>query len=233
MIMKGQTSEASAGWGAELRRRFGILWFLKMIGTVAVLTLFFVAYFWVLRHPARAVTVMPTPFVDDCIGFVPMALPLYLSLWVYVGLLPAFYKNLRELLHYVAGVFGLSLVGLGIFYRWPTAVAMVETDRGQAGWYAFLKRMDESGNACPSLHVAFAVFTAIGFHHLLREVNAGRIAFLVNILWSAGICYSTIAIRQHVFLDLVAGTLLGALAGMIVFAERWPVWRKTGEKSAT
>ena len=220
------TNEVNGGgWLRELGRRFGIWWFLKMVGTMAFMGLFFVGYFWVLRHPGGSVTIMPRTFLDEWIGFVPMALPVYLSLWLYVGLLPALYKNFAELFHYVLGVIGLSLFGLGVFYRWPTTVPMVDLDRMQAPWFAFLKRMDASGNACPSLHVAFAIFTAIGFTRLLREVKAPRIAFVINVLWSAGICYSTVAIRQHVVLDLVAGTVLGVVAGKLVFSERWATWR--------
>ncbi len=70
---------------------------------------------------------------------------------------------------------------------------------------------DASGNACPSLHVAFAVFTAVWFGHLLRQMKAGGLARSLNWLWCAGILYSTIATRQHVALDVLAGAVLGAV----------------------
>jgi membrane-associated phospholipid phosphatase len=83
---------------------------------------------------------------------------------------------------------------------------------------AFLKSADAAGNACPSLHVAFAVFSACWFGRLLRQLGAGRIARIGNVLWCAGILYSTVATRQHVFLDVVAGAALGAL---VAVASQW------------
>jgi membrane-associated phospholipid phosphatase len=76
---------------------------------------------------------------------------------------------------------------------------------------AFLKNVDASGNACPSLHVAFAVFTLGWLHRLLHEMGAGLTIKTVNWLWCAAIVYSTIATRQHVVLDVVAGAALGAI----------------------
>ncbi|UUZ71359.1 hypothetical protein LP415_20210 [Polaromonas sp. P1(28)-8] len=36
---------------------------------------------------------MPVIGLDQLISFEPLALPLYLSLWVYVSLLPAFFRH--------------------------------------------------------------------------------------------------------------------------------------------
>ena len=76
--------------------------------------------------------------------------------------------------------------------------------------FSFLKAADASGNACPSLHVAFAVFTAIWLGHLLRQMRIGRLIRAISWLWCLGILYSTIATRQHVSLDVLAGAILGA-----------------------
>jgi membrane-associated phospholipid phosphatase len=76
---------------------------------------------------------------------------------------------------------------------------------------SFLRTMDVAANACPSLHAAFAVFTAIWFERLLRELGVGRFVRALNWLWCLGILYSTLAIRQHVVLDTLAGAILGAI----------------------
>ena len=71
--------------------------YLKGLGTTAFISMFFVAYFYVLRHPASPPTVMPVIWLDRLIGFQPLALPVYLSLWLYVSLLPAFLATRPEL----------------------------------------------------------------------------------------------------------------------------------------
>src|ERR1019366_1032980 len=63
--------------------------YLKSIGTTLFISLFFGAYFYLLKEPAYPTTVMPIALLDRLIGFQPLALPMYLSLWVYVSLPPA------------------------------------------------------------------------------------------------------------------------------------------------
>ena len=186
-----------------------------MLGTTLGMTVFFVAYFWVLNHPQSPVTPMPLTVVDRLIEFRPGALPLYLSLWFYVSLAPALLVNRRELVSYGVAAVGLSVVGLGIFFIWPTAVPVPNVDWSEHPGFAFLKSADAAGNACPSLHVAFAVFTAVWFARLLRQMGSGRLLHRLNWLWCLGIMYSTVATRQHVSLDVVAGAILGLSAAII------------------
>ncbi|MBI3885553.1 MAG: phosphatase PAP2 family protein, partial [Opitutae bacterium] len=191
-------------------------WPAKMLGTTLGMTAFFAAYFWLLRHPHFPVTVMPLTAVDRLIGFFPEALPLYLSLWLYLSLGPALLTDRRELFSYGVAALALSLLGLGIFFFWPTAVPRPDLDWSQHHpAFALLKSVDASGNACPSLHVAFAVFTAVWLGRVLRQMRAPRLARAANWLWCLGILYSTVAIRQHVALDVVAGAVLGALAAVL------------------
>jgi hypothetical protein len=174
------------------------------------MTFFFIAYFWVLNHPLSPATIMPVTAVDRLISFQPGALWLYLSLWLYVSLAPALLSERREMWSYAVVTVGMSLIGLGIFLLWPTTVIWRDADWSQYRAFAFLKAVDGAANACPSLHVAFAMFTAIWLESLLRQMGAGRIVRGGNWLWCLGIVYSTIAIRQHVALDVVAGAGLGA-----------------------
>jgi len=204
-----------AGWLRPAGARLLVWWPVKMAGTSLGMTLFFLVYFWVLKHPLAPVTIMPPTIVDRLVGFQPHALPLYLSLWFYVSLAPALLVDRRELVSYGLAWVALSVIGLGIFLRWPTAVLQGEVDWSQYPRFTFLKSVDGAGNACPSLHVAFAVFTAFWFARLLPELGAGRFVRVLNWLWCLGIVYSTMATRQHVFLDALAGAGLGTLAAIV------------------
>ncbi len=206
---------AEAGWLRQVLPRIFTWWWVKMVGITAIMTGFFVAYFWLLHHPVHAVAVVPTTAIDRWIGFWPGALPLYLSLWLYVSLAPALLVDRREILSYGLAALGLGVIGLGIFYCWPTAVPSLDVNWSQHPSFAFLKSVDASGNACPSLHVAFAVFTAVWFGRIFRQMGAGRLVNALSWLWCLGILYSTVATRQHVFLDVLAGAALGAaVAGL-------------------
>ena len=192
-------------------RRIAVHWVAKMVGTTVAMSAFFAVYFWLLNHSRGSVTTVPRIWLDRMIPFQPWALALYASLWVYVSLAPSLLVSGRALVSYAAAAVALSVAGFGVFILWPTTVPPPEVDPSHAGSLAFLKAVDASGNAFPSLHVAFAVFTAIWFERLLREMGAGSLVRAVNWLWCAGILYSTMATRQHVALDVLAGAALGAI----------------------
>ena len=184
---------------------------LKGIGTTLFIGLFFGAYFYLLKHPAYPTTVMPFTLLDRLIGFQPQALPVYLSLWVYVSLPPALLATRRELYGYGLAIAATCLAGLIIFYFWPTAVPAAHIDWSRYPDVDFLKNLDAAGNACPSLHVATAVFSGIWLQHLLRRYGAPQWIRIGNGAWCIGIIYSTLATRQHVAVDVLAGLVLGAL----------------------
>jgi membrane-associated phospholipid phosphatase len=196
---------------------------LKSIGTLLFISLFFGAYFYLLKEPAYPTTVMPITWLDGLIGFQPLALPMYLSLWVYVSLPPAFLATRRELYGYGLAMAGTCLAGLVVFYLWPTAVPAADIDWTQYPDVDFLKSLDASGNACPSLHVATAVFSGIWLHHLLRRFGAPLWIFIFNGTWCAGIVYSTLATRQHVAVDVLAGLVLGVLGAYLSLRRRGDV----------
>ena len=204
-----QNRRPDAGWLHQAGVGLVTWWPAKMAGTSLGMAAFFAAYFWLLRHPLYPLTTMPLTAVDRLIGFRPESLPLYCSFWLYIALAPALMINRRELVSYGLAAIGLSVIGLGIFLFWPTTLPRCDVDWSQHPSFAFLKAVDASGNACPSLHVAFAVFTAVWFERLLRQMGAGRLVRACSWIWCLGIVYSTVAIRQHVSLDVLAGTVLG------------------------
>jgi membrane-associated phospholipid phosphatase len=201
----------TAAWTGEAARRLGTLCWLKCASTTLGITGFFMAYFWVMEHSLGRFTVMPLTALDRAISFRPDALPLYLSLWVYVSLPSALCANARELGSYALGCLALGLAGLSVFLLWPSAVPAFGIDWSVHPWMAFMKSVDEVGNACPSMHVAFAVFAAVWLQRQMRHMRVPRWLYLLSVFWCVGIVYSTIATRQHVALDAYAGIVLAIL----------------------
>ena len=184
-------------------------WF-KFFGISAFIGVFFWAYLYLLKHPAFPVTTMPLTVVDQWIGFAPVALVPYLSLWLFC-ILPVHVMQARSRLwNYGACVGAMCLLALSIFYWLPNAVPTPDIDWALYPGVAFLKGVDAAGNACPSLHVAAAVYSSFWLYWLLREMRAGWYLQGLQILWCVAIVVSTMATKQHVSLDVLAGTLLGA-----------------------
>ncbi len=196
-------------WYRQLWPRYCRLFWLKCSGTTAIMSLFFAAYFHLLRHPAYPSITMPLTVVDTLVPFFPPSLFIYASLWIYVPLAPALLLGLRELIAYGFWVTGLCVSGLLIFYFWPTTLMADSFNRGQHWGFDILQGIDAAGNACPSMHVATAAFSAYWFERLFKEMNAGALARLFNLFWFVAIAYSTMATKQHVFIDVVAGIALG------------------------
>ena len=209
------TPTAAPAWA----RRLGRLWLqhpvLKTLGVFAFTALFFQAYFFLLAYPRQPALVMPLTAPDHWIALQPLAFWPYVSLWIYVGVVPALMPSLRALVAYGAWAAALCVAGLACFWAWPTAVPwsaqqLAPALDGHAG-FALLRGVDAAGNACPSLHVGSAVFTAIWLDRVLQSIGSPAWLRGVNAGWVALIAWSTVATRQHVWLDVVAGAALGAV----------------------
>ena len=215
-------SSQTIPWHLQILTRMKSHFFLKASGITLFMSAFFAGYIYLLKNPVFPVTMMPLTFLDMAVGFKPDALILYVSLWLYVTLPPALQATRRELIHYGLAVGALCVTGLACFLVWPTAVPAANIDWDQNYGFSILKGVDAAGNACPSLHVATAVFSAMWLNRLLLEVGAPRIVRVFNWAWCVGIVYSTLATKQHVAVDMIAGAMLGMFAASLSLA--WPSW---------
>lgn len=213
---------------AAIWRRLCRLWWLKAIGTSLFTYVFFLAYLELLHRPLFPVFEMPLTWVDRQVGFQPWALAAYASLWVYVSLPAALAADRGRLFSLGWHMGALCMAGLLFFVFWPTAVPPAAVDWGLYPGYELLKGIDRGGNACPSLHVATALYAALWLMAELRGLRCGRAWHVLNWGWCALIAFSTLATKQHVMLDVLAG---GGLALVVAFfspglrgcrAGKWP-----------
>jgi membrane-associated phospholipid phosphatase len=208
-----------APWKSELWFRIRTLFLLKFVGTSVFTWLFFIGYFHLLRFPASEVTTMPLTALDHLIPFQPQWLFAYLTLWFYVGVAPGLQRNFAELVVYGLWVGALCLTGLALFYLWPTAIPPMTLDVSGHPGFAMLQGVDASGNACPSMHVAVAIFTAVRLDDVWRQMRTPLAFRWANALWFLAIAWSTLAVKQHVALDALAGALLGL--AFVLPSLRW------------
>jgi membrane-associated phospholipid phosphatase len=211
----------SPSWLALLGQRLPRHSFIKATGTMTFMVLFFWGYFAVMRHPLGPATEMPLTAIDAWISPSPLAFPVYASLWVYVSIPPALFSRFRTLALFGFWIALLCLVCLAIFWIWPTTIPAFSVDWSGYPGMALIKGVDAGGNACPSLHVASAAFAAIWLDRLLRGVAAPAWLRGVNGVQCAAIIWSTMATRQHVFLDVAAGLAAGLLfAALSLYCAR-------------
>ncbi len=201
--------------GMRLRRNV----VLTIIGTTAFNALFFMGYFHVQRHPVYVPITVPVTPLDLMISYQPQFLAAYVSLWIYVGAGPALQRSLSEIATYVLWMAGLCATGLAIFYFWPTQVPPLPHGAATLSGFDLLHRLDEAGNACPSMHVAVATFTLLRLDEVFRSTRAPLFLRWINSAWFVVIVYSTMAIKQHMALDVAAGALLGLM--FVLPSLRW------------
>jgi len=198
----------------ELGRRVRSLLWLKSIGVPAFMTLFFWGYLYILKHAYFPVATMPLTAIDRLIPYQVSGWLLYVSLWAYVQLPLSLIDNRRELFLYGWVATGISLIGFACFILWPTAVPAISDDVA-GSLFSGIRSIDTTGNSCPSLHVAFSVFTALWLERFLRKSMPSTTLRLLNALWCLGIVYSTLATKQHVALDACAGAVLGFASALV------------------
>jgi membrane-associated phospholipid phosphatase len=202
----------------SLLERARQLWWLKAAGTALFMWLFFRLYFLIQGAPHFPVRQVPLTWLDRAIPMQYWAWWPYLSLWVYTGLPPALQPDLRALIHYGVCIGLLCGLGLACFYLWPTSTATLY--KPPEAVLDALKGIDLAGNACPSLHVASAVFSWAWLRTQLREAGAGRRWQLASLIWACAIVVSTLVTKQHAAWDVLGGALLGGTGAAAALRSR-------------
>ncbi len=197
---------------ASLWQRVIAEWKIKLLLGGAITVLFWGGYFRLenIAHPR--IVQMPALAVDRMIPFMPGAAFIYVSQFFTMPLVIWLMISRRQLLRCCGGLLLLIGASFFLFYCWPTAVARPESVPGRFFIYDLVVGADQNRNACPSLHAAFGVFTAGCAWEVFRGWRYSRWLIGASWVWTAAILASTLLIKQHVFLDLLAGGLLGIMS---------------------
>jgi len=194
---------------------------LKLFLLVVLNLLVYLPYLFLQRHQFFRTTMMPPSFLDRIIPFSDLAVWPYLSIDLLMPVGPFLMKNRQQILRYAAGIVIIGLVADAIFLFWPTACPRPEAT-GTNALYRILVMIDNPYHACPSLHAAFAVYSACCGGLVLRELRAPGYWRLGLWLWALLILYATLATKQHVLADIAAGSLLALGAYRFAFGSWYP-----------
>jgi membrane-associated phospholipid phosphatase len=194
-------------------------WKIKLFAGGLATGVFWICYFLLERYPVFPVRIMPASIFDRLVPFVPAAAPVYVSQFITMSLLAWLMTSKQELLAFCKGIALISIVSFLVFFFYPTCVVRPQEPVIDHDFiYDAIVRIDNPRNAFPSLHAAFGIFLAAYAPVVFRGWNSGRI--LVGIVWlcTAAVLASTLLTKQHVLMDVLAGSLLG-FAGYFVSAR--------------
>lgn len=151
--------------------------------------------------------------IDKWIGFHPYSIYLYLSFFflIWYSFIKVCEKSVKEL----SILIPISALMAALFYlEFSTKIVSLnqevsinKSDTLTLFIYHLINKNDTHMNCLPSLHGAI---TVICIYYILREKDKLWVK-VFYIMWGLAICWSAIAIRQHLSLDIVVGMIYGVL----------------------
>jgi membrane-associated phospholipid phosphatase len=198
---------------------------LKLILLVVLNLWVYVPYFFLQRHHFFPATDMPSSFFDRMIPFSDKAVWLYLSIYLLMPVGPFLMNSRKQIFRYAIGIVLISLFANAIFLFWPTSCPRPNFN-GTNVAYQTLTSIDNSFHAFPSLHAAFAVYSALCGGLILREIGSRSFWRISLWFWAFLILYATLATKQHVIADIIAGSALGFGIYACVFKEWTSIFKR-------
>lgn len=163
--------------------------------------------------------------LDDKIPFIPAFILPYV-LWFPNIILPAFvlyFKNtgaFKRYAWYVIISFSLSMLICMVFPNGQNLRPVLPEQKDFfTAWVSMIYAADTNTNVLPSMHVVGCMGAAFAAWDIGREKPVWRRWRIPALALEALISISTVFVKQHSVLDIIAGVLVGVLVG-------WPIYRK-------
>jgi membrane-associated phospholipid phosphatase len=199
----------------DILRRVRSQWARKLAISAGLIAAFGVLYVLPQRYPRFAVTALQPTRLDRVIPLMPQAVWLYDSLYLLMPIGPWLLRTRAALNRYTKGFLLMTTVASLFFVFWPTSVTRPSEAPDGNFLYASLLWLDNGRNAFPSLHAAYALFHAACCHVVFRRGTWHNVWRTLFWTWALAIAASTLLIKQHVAMDVVAGIGL-ALASFAI-----------------
>jgi membrane-associated phospholipid phosphatase len=158
--------------------------------------------------------------VDQWIPLSPVWIWFYIS--YYAILMAAYFVNTGSSVQrfYVDAILVAAATGFLIFIFFPTSISRdlypwLGPSDYSSGMLAKIRGADNSVNCLPSMHICMGFIAAYAL-----ALAYGRVGRVLVWLWFLAICYSTMATKQHYFVDVVSGFALGVTC-VGIFLKRY------------
>jgi membrane-associated phospholipid phosphatase len=192
-------------------------------------------YYIINHNPLYEPKMLPLTWVDEKAPFLPWSVLIYVSEYLFFGVVYYLLKNYNNINKYLYSYFMLQMVSCMIFVMYPTILPRdnfpIPTDLPlwlQSIW-TWLRTQDAPTNCLPSLHVASVYLSAFVF-----RTDGQKKTFWIMVIWGTFIALSTLTTKQHYLADIVLGL------GLALFFYWWfhheqsyeRIWPKMGKMKA-
>jgi membrane-associated phospholipid phosphatase len=198
----------------------GIVAFLAFRTILASLFVSLLPFYLVIGELTRSRTAhTPAMAVDRLVPLQPEWMLVYGSLYVFVACLPALVVRQGALFRRATQAYLAVMMISYLGFLWYPTVAprpdIVAADDFAAWSLRGLYGIDPPHGCFPSLHVAYSFVSALTCYRVHRGVG------IAAAMWAALIGVSTLFVKQHYAIDVIAGVLL-AWAAYVIFLQRFP-----------
>jgi membrane-associated phospholipid phosphatase len=191
----------------------------KLLLYLVLTIVFCIPYFTIQRAAWLQPHIFSLGYIDQAIGFHPGAIYLYQSVYLLLPVFPFLAETRHELALFAKGFLLLCLVCFAVFLVFPVLGPRPQHAIGNR-MMELLYSYDKNLNTFPSLHAGLAVYSAFFGFSLSRNCQELRWLVMAGTIWAVAILISTVATRQHYFVDIPPAIALAWIA------HRW-VWSRS------
>ena len=179
-----------------------------------LVVIWILAPYAILQHvEIREVLWMPQTAIDKAIPVCFSAVWVYFSFYLLLAIVGLTVEK-KYFIRYLYTIGWATAVCHAFFLFLPNGAERSEIPAGAGNWlYQWLIAVDKPRNAMPSLHATLSVIAAIAVQKSALFKPALKV---VTWLWVVAIFWSTIALRQHVVIDLAVASVIAPLAWFFV-----------------
>jgi membrane-associated phospholipid phosphatase len=188
----------------------------RFISSVALFAWIIVAYTIPNQFVLFPTTNVPLTTVDT---WIPLSAP---WTWIYISYYPFIYfayfaaRSSGNAKRYLFMMAALAFVSMLIFIFFPTEIIRepypLVGDDFSTFALATIRNLDNSVNCLPSMHIAMSCMAAYTY------ASESKTLGIFGFVWALLIAYSTMATKQHYFLDVIGGV---GLATTMVLAFKY------------
>lgn len=203
----------------EYIKSHNILW-------IALIVIAGFVFFALLEHfidDASTCWITDIPALDHKIPFLKVFVIPYISWYAYLAFIGVYLyvNNFKEFKRFAYFFIATYYLNLFICFLIPNAQTLRPDLSGESGFFItiikHLYSIDTNTNVFPSEHVMGTIAAMIGILYGLKKFKGSWLVKFLFVIWGVAISVSTVLIKQHAIIDLIASVLFTALIYVLIY----------------